>query len=167
MSQYFQDPSTGKIYQEVSGPQGLVPFGGGGFMGAPAGVYPQQPFYPQQPQNDMSSALLGALLPAITTLPAVTNGTTVAANLQAKLKALAVPAASPGNPTQAEHNALLAYTNEVKLAVQEAVGNDATVFESVRKNVMLSILGPMLASGGAGGQNGMLAFVLLFAFGGF
>lgn len=161
--QVFQDPSTGKFYQEVPGPSGLVPYGGG-YMGAPAGVYP--PGYHPQPQGDMTSSLIATLLPAVLTLPSLQNGTAVAAKLADKLKALTVPTASPGNPTQAEHNALLAYTNEVKAAIQDAVGNDATVFESVRKQVMFSVILPMM-SGGGGGNGSVVALVLLMALGGF
>lgn len=160
--QVFQDPSTGKFYQEVPGPSGLVPYGGGGYMGAPAGVYPQGYAQPQ----DMNASLISTLIPAIITLPSLQNGTAVAVKLADKLKALTVPTPSPGNPTQAEHNALLSYTNEVKAAIQDAVGNDATVFESVRKQVMFSVILPMM-SGNNGGNGSVVALVLLMALGGF
>lgn len=160
--QVFQDPSSGKFYQEVPGPAGLVPYGNGGYMGAPAGVFPQQ----YQPQGDMNQSLIATLLPAIITLPSLQNGTAVAVKLADRLKALTVPTPSPGNPTQAEHNALLSYTNEVKAAIQDAVGNDATVFESVRKQVMFSVILPMMSEGG-GGNGSVVALVLLLALGGF
>lgn len=165
MSQVFQDPSTGKFYQEVSGPSGMVPVGGGNPFGAPDGVYPQG--YGQPAGQDMNSQLLGTLLPVLLTLPTVTNGAAIATALQAKLAALTPPTDIVGNPTAADHNALIKYSKDVAAVVKDACGNDAAVFDSLRKQVLFSIIVPLMSGGGGGGSGMMIALVLMIALGGF
>ena len=168
--QIFFDQSTGRYFQEVPGPnaappqQGLVPMYGG----PPAGVYPAQyPAQQQQQAQDLGTQAIAAILPAIMTLPTVSNATAVATAIQAKVKALTPPPAVPGNPTAVEHNALIAYAKDINSAVQEALGNDADAFAAIRQQVMFSVLMPSLANGGGGGQGMMVAMMLMLVFGGF
>lgn len=161
--QVFFDQNTGKYYQEVSGPTGMVPVGGGNPFGAPAGVFPQG--NPQPAGQDINSQLMGTLLPLLLTLPTVTNGTAAATALQAKIKALTPPADIAGNPTAADHNALIKYSKDVAAIVQDACGNDAAVFNALRQQVLFSVIVPMMQGGGGGGGM-MVALVLLIALGG-
>lgn len=160
--QVFQDPTTGKFYQEVPGPSGMVPVGNGNPFGAPAGVYPQGYGAPQG--QDMNSALLTTLLPVLFTLPSITNGSAIATTLQSKLKALTPPSDIGANPTPADHNALLKYSKDVAAIVQDACGNDAMVFNALRQQVLLSVVMPMMSGGG--GSGAMVALVLAIALGG-
>lgn len=153
--QVYQDPATGRYFQEVSGPGGLVPVGGGSTM--PWNAPPQQ-------ANDPNSQMLGVLLPLITTLPAFTGASTAATVLKAKITAITPPPAVTGNPTLAEHNALRDYAVAIQGALKETVGNDEVAFEALRKQAILSIISPMLSQGGGGGS--MMAIVLLMVFGG-
>ena len=155
--QVYQDPATGRYFQEVSGPGGLVPVGGGSTM--PWNAPPQQ-----AAGNDPNSQMLGMLLPLITTLPAFTGASTAAAVLKAKITAITPPPAVTGTPTLAEHNALRDYAVAIQGALKETVGNDEVAFEALRKQAILSIISPMLSQGGGGGS--MIAIVLLMVFGG-
>lgn len=155
--QIFQDPVTGRYFQEVSGPGGLVPVNGGSTM--PWNAPPQQ----AAGGSDPNSQMLGMLLPLLTTLPAFTGASTAATVLKAKITAITPPPAVTGNPTLAEHNALRDYAIAIQGALKETVGNDEVAFEALRKQAILSIIAPMLSQGGGGS---MMAIVMLIVFGG-
>ena len=157
MSQIFQDPTTGRLFQEISSPGGLVPFNGGGQV-MPWNAQPQQP-----PANDPNSQMLGLLLPLLTTLPAFTGASTAATVLKAKIAAITPPPAVTGNPTLAEHNALRDYAVAIQGALKETVGNDEVAFEALRNQAIRSIISPMLSQGGGGST---IAIVMLMLFGG-
>src|SRR5262245_44621805 len=116
----------------------------------PPPYYPPAPYFPPPPWvtqpypgqapmqgTGLNNSLIGVLLPIILTLPALKNGTTVAADLLKQLSLLVDPVQVTGNPTAADFNALLSYSKSVKNAVSQAVGNDATVFAALKQGVLL------------------------------
>lgn len=155
----FQDPNTGKLYQEVTGPAGMIPVNASSVMPW------QQPGQPNQQQGgDFNSQLLASLLPLLTTLPGITNTQAAQAALKTELDAITPPADLLANPTAADFNALKTYSSKVADALKKSVGNNSLILATMRQQVMFQVIVPMMTGGNSNGS--MLAFVLMFAMGG-
>ncbi len=157
----YRHPETGDYWQRL-------PTGPGGLIRVPSqSVIPwQPPGQPAQQQQggDFNSQLLASLLPLLTTLPGITNTQAAQAALKTELDAITPPADLLANPTAADFNALKTYSAQVANALKKSVGNNSMILATMRQQVMLQLVVPMMSGGNSNGS--MLAFVMMFAMGG-
>ncbi len=138
---------------------------------AEPGTYGRQWMAPQQSQQDTSSQLLVSILPLITTLPGIQQSEAATKALAVELAAIPVPPTIGGNPTQADYNTLRDYAVKVDSVVRRHVDTSTVAYGALRKQFLISLLGPLLLAGGngAGGNNSMIMVVvmmMLFSSGG-
>jgi hypothetical protein len=141
--------------------------------GPPQNLAPQVPpgyyYPPPAPMGaPMDNSFITALIPLLLTLPGLRTGQVNAQALQTALAAITPPAALQGGPpSQLDFNALLDYTKKIKDTLVNTLGNDTTVFSSLRQGALMqAMFGMMGGGGGGGGNNAMLFFVLAFSLGG-
>lgn len=132
-----------------------------------AGQFGPMPWQQPQPQQpDMNSQLTNVLLPLLVTLPGITNAQAASDALKAELAAIVPPAAPANNPpSQAETQAINVYSQKVAEAVKKSVNNDAAVLSVLRRQIMLSVIAPMLFQQG-GNLNGMGLVLMMALFSG-
>lgn len=124
-----------------------------------------QPYFappPAPPAQDMSSQLLGTLMPLLITLPGFTNVDATKAALEARLKAIPVPSSINGQPNASDYNALLDYSTKVGGVVSDTLGSDRVLLATLRRQVTITMLMGMMAGQG-GNSNSMVMIVLVLA----
>ena len=134
-------------------------------------VYPEMmPYQPPQPapmaqQADMS-AMMGLIIPLLTTLPALRNSKANTQAIQTALSQITIPADLLNAPTAADFNNLKGIVANVKTALQSTVTNDQAVFSQFAQAMIFQMSLPMMAGGGVNGMTGMMLVVMMLALGG-